>query len=493
MNLKGKWKRAREKGDYQKLYFLILKILKKDITAYLEEFKKIRDDHLSLKEYFRHHKEFKTSIFELFQFLELLSKDLPNIIDKNYEKTLKINNILDNFYERTFQGIDKLNFSNKDLNKKVKDLETQKLHSKEKEQKRFFIKKIREILEDYGPNLLNLLQILDLFVRQDVMAILHNKKKDLIELLIFLVEVFPDISSEINQKSLELLEKGFLKKEEFQAICKKCMDQLPYPVISTLVNHIHIIMNTITSSSKICHDLEELEIILEIFREYAEYYPNYFSTHINLYYGLIGRYVQFPRISKIAGDLLEFFAKQAHETINQIFFKLYEKLTQAKSQNTHHISNIMHSALLNGDKYVFSEYYDKENGFDEDLKEMVYQNLDSQDEEVKQISLEIAIGIWNIEMNLIVEEAKSKTFSWGLKRKIRKPIQRILKVMIREQVESPYLFMQAVEDFGLIMEQVEDKFHEKTLKDRFLQEEKMKRPKDFFQNIRDFISYMESL
>ena len=470
------WENACLSQNDKKLYTLVLKFFRR----VLEEIKKLESEEIFL---------------DFSRLIAKLNNTLPNIIDLNYEKSMQVKSMLGDFYNQALNNINLITdtsinqidaMERPNATKLREESSLNKLKPKDLDRSEFFIKKIRDLFEENiqeWVNLYDFYEILDGDKRTEY-------RKNITDILVYLLDAFPDSGGDIVKIIISKFDLKKISDSEFHALIEKCMDKLPYPIIFALVNHIQeLILDSSLSSNKSNYNITQIEVILEIFLKYSQYYPNYFAAHINLYFGLLGKFNNFPEISILSAKLLEYFAKQGDERINELFFDIYNKLELLQEKLLEPVIKILHEALSNGEDYVLSTYADEESQIDKNIKKKVYSNFSSNHKVIQEISFEIAIAIWDFEIIASLQN-KEQFKKPKFKKTIFKPIIKILKKIIADEIDSVYLFMQAVNDCDIILEKIEENHIHNELQKRFLKEEAIKNSQELFRTIEDFIEYI---
>jgi hypothetical protein len=349
------------------------------------------------------------------------------------------------------------------------DLEQNFLIPEDAKGSEFFEKKNREIVEKNILSLFNLFQIPDFAFRQE-----------LTELLEYFLGLFPDSPGVLLKPLINSMDVKRLPSDILYRLLARALDRDPAAVIFALVNYIQEVMiEEILERDSIFN----IALIFHLFQEHVPIYPDYFMAHINLYIAVLGRYNEM--ISLYAAKIIEFFTQQGDETIDELFFELYRKIPRVNLNLQKNLVSILHQALDLSAPFILERYVERDS-INKKLMREIYKNCGSSISAFQEISLEIAIAIWNFNAQIQIQRAEDQ-------KHILKPIVEILKLIQKQRIYSPYLLLQAVRDLDRIFhesnpEQKEHYFQENIIERHILTDEKL-----FFLALDELISTLKSL
>ncbi len=471
----SEWTGAEEKHDDKRIYSLLLSFFKQIIPE-LEN----ADE--------------SNPYFELMPFLK---EEFPHIIEKNFKKSAQIRQVLSKYYDSTFNKpkpvpepepeeeasedstmntMDALADSatleepppegyhapvfdmppEENSNSLDDDLNIIPEDAKGSE---FFKSKINSLVDEHFMNLFQLYKNPKLLYRTELMDILG-----------YLIKIYSEIPENLISKLLTYIELKYITAEEFTFFVGKCLDAEPSPVIFSIVNYIQESMLNLPLAD---NAITVFETILDIFAEYVEYYPDYFAGNLNLYVGLIGKINN--KISLTACRIIQYYAKLGEEQLEQLFFELYQKLSLLSEETQKPLVFALHDILDGNETFILEDQYEESHEFDKKLQKLINSNLKSPQKPLQDISFEIAITQWNY-------LAQTKLTQHEPLKKILKPVIDLLKQIIASQNYTPYLFLQAVHDIDLMMNEVNPNHPFHDYEKRFTANEMINTADKFFEN-----------
>ena len=460
---KLEWLKATENHNDRLLYTLVLRIFKEIIPG-------SKDSSRS--------NEFN-------EFISFLSQNIESILELNYEKSSQLRQVLTDVYKAAFQVTsksDQANLSNEveeksqiDFdNEPLKDILGEPLLPEDAKGSEFFKIKIREQFEQNIQNLFDLIRIGHLKERKSLMLVLNH-----------LITIFGDAPEQIISPLLNYFQKGFIQREEFIALLEKCLDKDPSPIIFAVVTELQELMLSESIESKI---INQIEIIMSVFAKYAEFYPDYFVGHINLYVGLIGKFSDNLTIS--ACNILLNYAKIGDEALNELFFDIYAKVSSLNPQTQPKLVEVLRELLSIDAPFILENIYKEKLEFNKTLVKQVKDNMKSPYRDLQEVSFEIAIQMWKyeVQIDLMPNEGGRPSIS-----KILKPIKKILQDMHDIHLNSPYVLLQATRDIDQIINELNPNAPPNKIENEIMNTKNIENESSFFPLLNSVIKTIEKI
>ena len=270
-------------------------------------------------------------------------------------------------------------------------------------------------------------------------------------------------------------------------ILKKCLDMEPSPVVFSAVNSIQEYMIDGDSDEGI---IRKFELILETFLEYSDYTPSYFSGHINLYFGLIGKYSE--KLTVIVSKILQNYAKKGEDRIDELFFDIYEKTSHLSVKVQPVATKILQESLSYGGSFIFEKIFQEKMEFPKHITKMVQRNLknppDTGHIPFYEITLEIARAMWKYEFGVLLLPGKEHLPP--LKR-LMKPITEVLHYLVKYRIYSPYMFMQTISDIDHVLQDAGASTQANEFEEKYLKEDQINSEEKFFDTASKFLAELE--
>jgi hypothetical protein len=470
------WKSSIENNDDKKIYTLLLKFQSRIIPNFY--LPKISMDN------------------QWYQLIPLFQETFPQIIDENYDKSSKIRKLLTNIYSETFNptpsngSLESTVENNKDNSEIISNpnnpnMNTDIITPLDSKGSEFFKSKTREIIEK------NIMHFFQLYKNTNS---IENVRKELTALILYLIGIFNEAPELLIKKLLVYLDLDKITLDEFEVLLKKCLDKEPSSIIYILVSYVQEMMLDVKLNT---NAVMKMEKIMELFAEYVEYFPDFFSSHINLYVGLVGRY-RF-NLTRIVSKILLFYAKHGEDKIDELFFELYFKTAELEDDEQTILVEVLHESFGINYNFILNIIYEDSQQFDKDLERKINKNLKSKNKEFQELTFEIAIGIWKYKLEMALNSnfevtsannQKSKEESIPESKKLFKSLRSLLKQMISEKIYSTYLFLEIIDEYNHFNKNLNPNHKSDEILKQFVDEDNISSKDNFFKTIAAFNEFL---
>lgn len=230
-------------------------------------------------------------------------------------------------------------------------------------------------------------------------------------------------------------------------------------------------------------ELRFFEAVFDVIAEYIQYYPDFFSNQINLYVGLLGKYND--NITELVAKIIIFYANNGEERVEELFFEIFEKLELLSESTLNSMIHALHDSLDGNRTFILEKHF-KNDRFDKDILRSVYKRFKHPVKGIQELAFEIAIALWNFNTHVHILHQESQN-------EILKSIYLILKQLNSLKVYSPYILMQAIRDVDNLIHELNSNHPDHLLENLLITEKNLENPAQYFTTLQLFLKKIKEI